>query len=64
MSAFNGLKEFASRVAEARRRRATRRIVESLPAHLRKDIGWPHSRLSGDWACATRAGWQRPALFF
>jgi uncharacterized protein YjiS (DUF1127 family) len=41
MSAFLGLKEFATRVAEARRRRATRRVLDSLPAHLRKDIGWP-----------------------
>ena len=43
MGAFNGLKEFASRVAEARRRRVTRRAVEALPAHLRKDIGWPNA---------------------
>ncbi len=43
MGAFNGLKEIAGRIAEARRRRVTRRAVESLPAHLRKDIGWPHA---------------------
>jgi hypothetical protein len=43
MGAFNGLREFASRVAEGRRRRATRRTVEALPAHLRKDIGWPNA---------------------
>jgi len=40
MGAFSGLKEFAGRIAEARRRRVTRRAVEQLPAHLRKDIGW------------------------
>jgi hypothetical protein len=43
MGAFSGLREFASRVAEARRRRVTQRVVESLPAHLRKDIGWPNA---------------------
>jgi hypothetical protein len=43
MGAFTGLKELAGRVAEARRRRVTRRVVESLPAHLRKDIGWPNA---------------------
>jgi hypothetical protein len=43
MGAFNGIREFTSRIAEARRRRVTRRVVESLPAHLRKDIGWPYS---------------------
>lgn len=43
MGAFNGLKEFAGRLAEARRRRVTRRAVEQLPAHLRKDIGWPQA---------------------
>jgi len=43
MGAFNGLKEFAGRVAEGRRRRATRRAVDSLPAHLRRDIGWPYT---------------------
>jgi hypothetical protein len=43
MGAFNGLREFASRVAEARRRRVTRRVVDALPAHLRKDIGWPNA---------------------
>jgi hypothetical protein len=42
MGAFS-LKEIAGRIAEARRRRVTRRAVESLPAHLRKDIGWPHA---------------------
>lgn len=44
MNAFISIREFASRVAEARRRRATQRAVEALPAHLRKDIGWPDSR--------------------
>ena len=44
MSAFTGFKEFASRMVEARRRRSTRRIIESLPANLRKDIGWPYSQ--------------------
>ena len=43
MGAFTGLREFASRMAEARRKRVTRRAVEALPAHLRKDIGWPYS---------------------
>lgn len=43
MSAFTGFREFASRVAEGRRRRTTQRIIELLPAHLRKDIGWPYS---------------------
>ncbi|HET7718117.1 MAG TPA: DUF1127 domain-containing protein, partial [Bauldia sp.] len=43
MNAFTGIKEFASRVAEARRRRATQRVLDSLPAHLRKDIGWPYN---------------------
>jgi hypothetical protein len=43
MGAFTGIREFAGRIAEARRRRVTRRAVEALPAHLRKDIGWPHS---------------------
>lgn len=43
MGAFTGLREFASRVAEARRRRVTRRAVEQLSAHLRKDIGWPNA---------------------
>jgi hypothetical protein len=44
MSAFVSIREFASRVAESRRRKATRRVIESLPAHLRKDIGWPYSQ--------------------
>ncbi len=44
MGAFNDIREFAGRIAERRRRRATRRAIESLPAHIRKDIGWPLSR--------------------
>ena len=44
MGAFNDIREFAGRIAERRRRRITERMIEALPAHLRKDIGWPHSR--------------------
>jgi hypothetical protein len=43
MGALSGLKAMAGRVAEARRRRVTRRAIEQLPAHLRKDIGWPQA---------------------
>ncbi len=43
MSPFARLKTFASRVAEARRRRVTQRAVEALPMHIRKDIGWPYA---------------------
>jgi uncharacterized protein YjiS (DUF1127 family) len=28
------------RIANARRRRQTLRVLDSLPDHLRKDIGW------------------------
>ena len=44
MGAFNDIREFAGRIAERRRRRRTQREIESLPAYLRKDIGWPASR--------------------
>ena len=40
MGAFDSMKRLAGRVAEARRKRVTRRAIEQLPAHLRKDIGW------------------------
>jgi len=40
MGAFSKIKDFASRVGEAHRRAKTRRAVEALPAHIRKDIGW------------------------
>ena len=64
MSAFTGFKEFASRVAEARRRRTTRRIIESLPAHLRKDIGWPYSHDAETGLAREGRAASRPALFF
>ena len=41
MGAFSKFKTLASRVGEARRRARTRRAVEALPPHIRKDIGWP-----------------------
>ena len=44
MGAFTGIREFAERIAEARRRRVTQRAIEGLSAHLRKDIGWPNAR--------------------
>ena len=43
MGALSGLKAMAGSVAEARRGRVTRRAIEQLPAHLRKDIGWPQA---------------------
>lgn len=43
MGAFDNIRQLAGRMAEARRRRVTRRAIEQLPAHLRKDIGWPQA---------------------
>jgi len=42
MGAFSKIKALAARVGEAHRRAKTQRAVESLPPHIRKDIGWPH----------------------
>jgi hypothetical protein len=43
--AYVGLIAYAVRVADnwrrGRDRRRTRRIIEGLPASIRKDIGWP-----------------------
>jgi hypothetical protein len=39
MTRFTRIREIAGRFGEARRRRHTRRIVESLPLERRKDIG-------------------------
>lgn len=35
------LDRFARRFTEARRGRATRRILSGLPFEIQKDIGWP-----------------------
>jgi len=40
MFGFERIREMAGKVAEARRRRHTQRVVESLPPEIRKDIGW------------------------
>jgi Domain of unknown function (DUF1127) len=41
MSTLSKIRTLAAKVGDARRRRRTRRAVESLPPHIRKDIGWP-----------------------
>ena len=42
MGAFSKVRSFAAKVGEARRKAKTRRAVEALPPHIRKDIGWPY----------------------
>lgn len=37
---FQRIRRIAEKVGEARRRRYTRRVVQSLPSSIRKDIGW------------------------
>jgi hypothetical protein len=56
MSALSSMKSAAMaaahRIAEAHRRRATTRAVESLPLHIQKDIGW----VNGSWSGNGRRG--------
>ena len=40
MVGFSRIRTLAGKIGEARRQRHTRRVVESLPAQIRKDIGW------------------------
>ena len=44
MSTLSGIRSIAhaafSRMVEARRRRESIRLIESLPPHIRKDIGY------------------------
>jgi len=50
--AYLGLVAYAARAANAwrtrRENRRTRRIVEGLPASIRKDIGWPDPNMRLD----------------
>jgi hypothetical protein len=41
MSVYSVLSHLAAEWREAREQARTRRIIDSLPAEVQKDIGWP-----------------------
>jgi hypothetical protein len=44
MSVYSALSHLAAEWRSAREEARTRRIIESLPADVQKDIGWPDSQ--------------------
>lgn len=63
MSILSSIGRIATEYSAARTRARTERVLRSLPAELRKDIGWPetaHGRTSRPYGLVARANSLNP----
>ena len=57
MSMFESLGRYGAAIKKAHDRNKARRILNSLPPEIQKDIGWPVSPRSSERASLTGAIW-------
>ena len=59
MSVFSALSNLAAELRLAREEARTRRIVNSLPMEIQKDIGWPQTYTHETVAPSRRKAWSK-----